>query len=206
MRFTLLSVVLAAGLAGCASGPMPSSSESQETVDVRARLSMGGCKPQLADAVLGLDNPRLEQEVAFQCLQEGQLTLVERVLSDYSARHHDAPNPDYSDYLLALTDYVRFELAEGDATEQLVAGRRAHNQLVAFVRAYPDSAYRSEVAPRLEALHEGMAKAEYRLAMADIETGRREMGASRLRYIVREYPRTTAATDAKLWLEQRLGP
>jgi hypothetical protein len=51
-----------------------------------------------------------------------------------------------------------------------------------------------------------MARAEYRLAMTDIEKGRREMGASRLRYVVREYPRSAAAVDARRWLEQRLAP
>jgi TolA-binding protein len=49
-----------------------------------------------------------------------------------------------------------------------------------------------------------MARAEYRLALGDIEKGRRETGAARLRYIAREYPRSAAATDAKRWLEQRL--
>lgn len=205
MRLTLLLILLT-GLAGCATGPASSRSPDPEAVDIRARLSLGGCEPELADAVWRLDHPGLEQEVAFQCLQEGQLDIVERLLDGYNDRHRNAPNPDYSVYLLALTDFVRFQLAEGDAMQQLIAGRRAHDQLVAFVRAYPESAYRAEVAPRLEALHEGMARAEYRLAMGNLEKGRREMGASRLRYVVREYPRSAAATDARRWLEQRLIP
>lgn len=205
MRMTLVIVAVAL-VAGCATGTARNTSTSPEVVDIRTKLSMGGCDAMVADQVLPLGNPGLEQEVAFQCLQDGQLGTVERLLAGYEGRHDNAPNPDYSDYLLALTDFVRFDLAEGDAVEQLKAGRRAHDGLVTFVRAYPESAYRAEVAPRLEALHEGMARAEYRLAMGEIEKGRREVGASRLRYVVREYPRSAAATDAKRWLEQRLVP
>lgn len=205
MRLTLFIVAMAL-VSGCATNAARNSSTSPEVVDIRARLSMGPCEPMVADQVLRLGNPGLEQEVAFKCLQDGQLGTVERLLGGYSDRHVNAPNPDYSDYLLALTDFVRFELAEGDAVEQLKAGRRAHDLLVSFVRTYPESAYRAEVAPRLEALHEGMARAEYRLAMGEIEKGRREAGASRLRYVAREYPRSSAAADAKRWLEQRLAP
>lgn len=205
MRCALM-LILFATLVGCAANPARSLSEDPETVDIRARLSLGGCDAQLVEQLLRLRSPGLEQEAAFQCLQEGQLVIVERLLGGYKERHDNAPNPDYSDYLLALTDFVRFELAEGDASEQLTAGRRAHDRLVDFVRSYPQSAYRTEVAPRLEALHEGMARAEYRLAMGEIEKRRREIGASRLRYIAREYPRSSAASDAKRWLEQRLVP
>lgn len=205
MRLTLTLVLLAA-LTGCATNQAQTNSADPRAVDVRAKLTLSGCEPDLAEQVLPLDDPELEQEAAFRCLQDGQLLTVERLLEGYKKRHANPPSPDYSDYLLALTDFVRFELAEGDPGEQLLAGRRSHDQLVAFVREYPESTYRTEVAPRLEALHEGMARAEYRLAMGDIEKGRREMGASRLRYVVREYPRSVAATDAKRWLEQRLIP
>ncbi len=205
MRLTLIMLVVAI-VTGCATGTARNSAPSKEVVDVKAKLSMGSCDPMLADQVLPLDNPGLEQEAAFLCLQNGQLGTVERLLEGYKDRHADAPNPDYSDYLLALTDFVRFELAEGDAVAQLTAGRRAHDRLVTFVRTYPESAYRPEVAPRLETLHEGMARAEYRLAIGEIEKGKRELGASRLRYVAREYPRSAAAADAKRWLEQRSTP
>lgn len=202
----MLPLLITAALTGCATTAQQSPVNGAAAVDIRAKLSLSGCEPRLADQVLALNDPGLEQEVAFSCLQDGQLTTVERLLTGYQERHGSPTNPDYSDYLLALTDYVRFELAEGDATAQLKAGRRAHDQLVTFVRTYPESAYRDEVAPRLESLHEGMARAEYRLAMGDIEKGRREMGAARLRYVVREYPRSAAAVDARRWLEQRLIP
>lgn len=202
----MLPFFIAVTLTGCATGSGQGPASNSQTVDIRAKLSLSGCEPQLADRVLALESPSLEQEAAFQCLQDGQLATVERLLTGYQERHDNPPNPDYSVYLLALTDFVRFELAEGDAPAQLTAGRKAHDQLVAFVRAYPESAYRAEVAPRLEALHEGMARAEYRLAMTDIEKGRRELGASRLRYVVREYPRSAASVDARRWLEQRLTP
>ncbi len=205
MRSTVF-LILVASLVGCATGPARGPSDDAASVDVRARLSLGGCEPELADQVLRLDNPGLEQEAAFQCLQEGQLAALGQLLTGYQSRHDSPPNPDYSDYLLALAEFVRFELAEGDASEQLTAGRRAHDRLVMFVRAYPQSAYRTEVAPRLATLHEGMAGAEYRLAMSAIEKGRRELGTSRLRYIAREYPRSSAATDARRWLEQHLAP
>jgi outer membrane protein assembly factor BamD len=203
MRVILLLTLLAS-LMGCAATSTRGPAEDPEAVEVRARLSLGGCEPQLADQILRLEDPGLEHEAAFQCLQQGQLATVERLLSGYQERHAQAPNADYSMYLLALTDFARFELAQGDADEQLRAGRHAHDGLVVFVRLYPESVYRTEVAPRLKTLHEGMARAEYRLALGDIEKGRRETGAARLRYIAREYPRSAAATDAKRWLEQRL--
>lgn len=202
----MLPLLFVVALGGCATGAKQNLATDARAVDIKAKLSLSGCAPDMADQVLDLRNPALEQEAAFRCLQDGQLTTVERLLTGYRDRHDNPPNPDYSEYLLALTDFVRFELAEGDAASQLKAGRKSHDQLVAFVRNYPESAYRNEVAPRLETLHEGMARAEYRLAMTDIEKGRREMGASRLRYVAREYPRSAAAVDARRWLEQRLAP
>ncbi|MFN3579305.1 MAG: outer membrane protein assembly factor BamD [Pseudomonas sp.] len=205
MRVILLLAFMI-GLVGCASTPKSAGVDEAALVDVRAKLSMGRCDQELANEIRALNNPQLEQEAAYICLQQGQLLTVERLLGDYVTRHGNAPNVDYSVYLLALTEFIRFELAEGDANDRLSIGRRAHEAFVSFVRRYPESAYRPEVAPRLEMLHEGMAKADYQLAIADIEAGRREVGASRLRYVVQQYPRSDAARDASRWLEQRTTP
>ncbi|MGB3596990.1 MAG: outer membrane protein assembly factor BamD, partial [Pseudomonas neustonica] len=75
-----------------------------------------------------------------------------------------------------------------------------HAQLTGFIRHYPESAYRSEIVPRLETLLEGMAQAEYDLAMLDVETGQRERGEARLRYLTQYYPRSKAAVEAQHWL------
>lgn len=208
MRIMLL-MMLVTGLAGCAN-TLPQSGparvDNAALVDARAKLGLGRCSLELANEILALRSPGLEQEAAYTCLQQGQIPAVERLLSDFETRHPSATNQDYSAYLRALAEFIRFELAEGDDQDRLVVGRRAHDGLVAFVRQYPDSAYRQEVAPRLEALHEGMAGAEFGLAMADIESGRRELGASRLRYVVEQYPRSDAATAAGRWLEQQMTP
>ncbi|WP_022963362.1 outer membrane protein assembly factor BamD [Halopseudomonas pelagia] len=208
MRIILL-IMLAIGLAGCATTatqPRGEAVDNAALVDARAKLGLGRCSLELANEILALRNPGLEQEAAYTCLQQGQIPAVERLLADFQTRHPNATNQDYSAYLRALAEFVRFELVEGDDQERLTVGRRAHDGLVGFVRQYPDSAYRQEVAPRLEALHEGMAGAEYGLAMADIESGRRELGASRLRYVVEQYPRSDAASAASRWLEQRVIP
>lgn len=204
MRIILLSM-LVMGLAGCATTATPSRVETVDNaalLDARAKLGLGRCSLELANEILAVRNPGLEQEAAYTCLQQGQIQAVERLLADFQTRHPDANNQDYSAYLRALAEFVRFELTEGDDQDRLAVGRRAHDGLVAFVRQYPDSAYRQEVAPRLEALHEGMASAEYALALADIESGRRELGASRLRYVVEQYSRTDAASAASRWLAQ----
>ncbi|MFO7704853.1 MAG: outer membrane protein assembly factor BamD [Halopseudomonas sp.] len=208
MRIILL-MMLAMGLAGCATTATQSRLETVDNaalLDARAKLGLGRCSLELANEIVALRNPGLEQEAAYTCLQQGQIPAVERLLADFQARHPNAANQDYSAYLRALAEFVRFELAEGDDQDRLAVGRRAHDGLVAFVRQYPDSAYRQEVAPRLEALHEGMAGAEYGLAMADIESGRGELGTSRLRYVVDQYPRSDAATAASRWLDQSAAP
>ena len=195
MRVILL-IMLAVGIAGCATTGNNARMDTMDNaalVDARAKLGLGRCDLELANEILALGYPGLEQ-------------AVERLLTDFQARHPAAANLDYSAYLLALAQFIRFELAEGDDQARLTTGRRAHDGLVAFVRQYPESSYRQEVAPRLEALHEGMASAEYGLALADIEAGRRELGAKRLRYVVQNYSRSDAASSAKQWLEQRATP
>lgn len=208
MRIILL-VGLMMVLAGCATtstSPRTQTVDNAALVDARAKLGLGRCSLELANEILAVGNAGLEQEAAYTCLQQGQVDAVERLLADFSTRHPNATNQDYSAYLRALAEFIRFELAEGDDQNRLALGRHAHDGLVAFVRQYPDSAYRQEVAPRLEDLHEGMASAEYGLAMTDIETGRRDVGAARLRYVVEQYPRSDAASAAGRWLEQRAVP
>jgi outer membrane protein assembly factor BamD (BamD/ComL family) len=197
----VMAAILLAGVTGCAGMAQTDQQRHAQTADVRAKLSLGGCDTALAEQILPLRNPALEQEAAFACLQQGELRAVERLLGDYQTRHVDPPFPDYSAYLLALTDLVRFEAALGDDRERLAIGRNAHQALVQFVRAYPDSSYRSEVAPRLEQLLEGMARAEYQLAQLALETQARDQGIARMRYIVEQYPRSSAARDANRWLD-----
>lgn len=208
MRVILL-MTLAIGLAGCATtsnNARMNTVDNAALVDARAKLGLGRCDLELANEILAVGYPGLEQEAAYTCLQQGQLQTAERLLTGFQVRHPAAANLDYSAYLLALAEFIRFELVEGDYQSRLTIGRRAHDGLVALLRQYPESAYRQEVAPRLEALHEGMASAEYGLALADIEAGRRELGEKRLRYVVQNYARSDAASSASRWLEQRAGP
>lgn len=194
----VLAVVL--GLAGCASSTVNQQEHSSAVADARARLGMGQCTMNLAQQVHQLSDPQLDLEAAYLCLQQGELPPLELVLEDFAKRHPDAPYQDYASYLQAMVPFVRFEMAVGDDQERLRLGRQAHAQLTGFIRHYPESAYRSEIVPRLEALLEGMAQAEYNLAMLDIETGQRERGESRLRYLRQYYPRSKAAVEAQRWL------
>ncbi len=198
---TLFLAAALIGLAGCAGMAQNEQQRGALVADVRAKLGLGGCDIALAEQILPLRDPALEQEAAFTCLQQGELEAVERLLVNYTDRHAQPPYPDYSAYLLALTDLVRFQSAIGDDSQRLAIGRRAHENLVRFVRAYPNSSYRADAAPHLEQLHEGMARAEYHLAQLSLETQAREEGVQRLRYIVEQYPRSSAARDASRWLD-----
>jgi len=202
--FPFLMVVFTA-LTGCSGISQQAQQKSAALADVRAKLSFGSCNIAVAEQVMSLKEPALEQETAYLCLQQGELEAAEKLLAGYSERHVDPPFPDYAAYLLALTDFVRFESSIGDDEERLARGRIAHDNLVRFVRLYPNSAYRSEVAPRLAELQEGMARAEYQLAHIAIESGAGESGAARLKYVVRQYPRSAAAKDAGRWLENHSG-
>lgn len=194
----LLAVLL--GLAGCASSTVKQQEQSSAVADARARLGMGQCNMNLAQQVHQLSDPQLDLEAAYLCLQQGQLPPLELVLEDFAKRHPDAPYQDYASYLQAMVPFARFEMAAGDDQERLRVGREAHAQLTGFIRHYPESAYRSEIVPRLETLLEGMAQAEYDLAMLDVETGQRERGEARLRYLTQYYPRSKAAVEAQHWL------
>jgi len=197
-RVMVVAVVLA--LTGCASAKVTQQAEDAEIADARARLGLGQCNMNLAQQVHQLSNPELDLEAAYLCLQQGQLAPLELVLEDFDKRHPDAPYQDYAAYLQAMVPFVRFELAAGDGQERLRVGREAHAQLTGFIRHFPESAYRSEIVPRLETLLEGMARSEYDLAMMDIEIGNRERGEARLRYLTNSYPRSKAAVEAQAWL------
>lgn len=201
MSRKFMVLFMLATLVGCSSMSHNDRQRSEAIADARAKLSMGRCSMALARQVVDVKEPALEQETAYLCLQQGDLEAVKVLLSDYDSRHVDPPFPDYSAYLLALTDFVRFESSAGDAQQRLALGRQAHNHMARFVRAYPESSYRHEIAPRLEQLHEGMARAEYQLAQSAIEANDIESGKSRLNYVVKTYPRSAAAKDAARWLE-----
>ncbi|MEH6564826.1 MAG: outer membrane protein assembly factor BamD [Halopseudomonas sp.] len=196
----LCIVAVVVGLAGCTSSVVKQQEQSSAVADARARLGLGQCDMNLAQQVHQLSDPELDLEAAYLCLQQGKLPPLELVLDDFNKRHPNAPYQDYAAYLQAMVPFVRFELAAGDDQERLRAGRDAHAQLTGFIRHYPDSAYRSEIVPRLESLLEGMARSEYNLAMLDIETGQRERGEARLRYLAQSYPRSKAAVEAQQWL------
>jgi len=95
---------------------------------------------------------------------------------------HRQPNANHQDYLRricgALQNSSRFELAEAMIRTDLALGRHAarFGGSGAFVRRIQTSAYRQEVAPRLEDLHEGMGASEYGLAMPISKRVRRGRG------------------------------
>lgn len=200
MRLMVLMVVLA-GLSGCA-GMASQPGNDSELADVRAKIALGRCDEGLVSGLQQQKVPELDQEAAYVCLQRGELEAVEQLLGDYSTRHRNPPHPEYSAYLLALTQQLRFELAEDD-TQRLREGRAAHARYAEFARTYPDSEYRTEVGPRLNTLLDEMASAEYRLAQAAVSAGDRSTAQARMQYIVRHYPLSRAARQASDWLEAR---
>lgn len=198
MRVYAVLIVLA-GLAGCAGTGSHSGNEAGLT-DARAKISLGRCDDGLVADLRRHKAPELEQQAAYVCLQQGELDAVGMLLKGYSQRHAKAPYPDYSAYLLALAQMARFELTADDQPKRLQEGRKAHAQLTEFVRSYPESEYRTEVAPRLRTVLEDMAQTEYQLATQALEQGDRQAGIARMDYVSRSYSQTAAGRDAVAWL------
>lgn len=195
----LLAVLI--GLHGCAGLGQGDTQRSADMADVRAKLGLGGCDQRLVQQTLSLKQPELEQEAAYVCLQQGELGLVDQLLSGFDQRYAAPPHADYAAYLAALAEFMRFESTVDDAQQRLQAGRAAHAALVRFVREHPDSEYRSEVAPRLQRILEGMALAEFELAELAALNGDLDSAEARMRYVTRQYARTEAAKQARKWLE-----
>ena len=198
MRLTVLLVLLA-GLTGCASMTTQSGNEAGLT-DVRAKIALGRCDDGLVTSLSRSKAPELEQEAAYICLQQGKLEAVEQLLKDYTKRHPNGPHPDYSAYLMALAQQVRFELTETDELARIREGRITHQRYADFVRSYPESEYRSEVGPRLNTLLEDMASTEYRLALKTAGEGDMQTAQARMSYIVRYYPHSRVVRDVNDWL------
>lgn len=203
MRLMILLAVLVS-LAGCA-GMTAHSGNDAALADVRAKITLGRCDEGLVESLARHPAPELEQEAAFICLQQGEVEAVERLLTGYDRRHRNAPHPDYSAYLLALAQQVRFELADGDDAAQITEGRKAHQRYAEFVHRYPESEYRNDVGPRLNRLLEDMAQAEYRLAQTALEAGDAAQAEARMRYVLRYYPHSSVARHASDWLEHAAG-
>ena len=79
-------------------------------------------------------------------------------------------------------------------------GREAHRRYADFARSYPESEYRTEVGPRLNALLEEMAQAEYSLAREAELAGDMQDAEARMRYLLRYYPLSSVARQASDWL------
>lgn len=203
MKRTSMLLVVMATLSGCAGLGQSDAQRSSTLADIKAKLGLGRCDMSLAEDVLSMRRPALEQEAAYLCLQKGELDVVEHLLEGFHKRYPDAAYADYSAYLAALNLFMRFEASLGDEQQRLATGRAAHAALVGFVRKYPQSEYRSEVAPRLQQILEGMAMAELGLARELAEAGDPAGAEARMRYLISGYPLTEAASDARAWLELR---
>lgn len=200
MRSYVLLLLLA-GLTGCA-GMASQQGNEAGLADARAKISLGRCDDGLVADLRRHKAPELEQQAAYVCLQQGEIVAVESLLQDYTKRHVNPPYPDYSAYLLALAQYARFELMAEEDAMRLQEGRKVHARFAEFVRRYPDSEYRSEVAPHLYELLQAMAVSEYRLAMQAIEAGDLQTGEARMRYIARHYAHTESGRNANQWLDR----
>jgi len=196
----MVLLVMLAGLAGCA-GMASQPGDNAALADVRAKIALGRCDDGLIAGLKQNRAPELEQEAAYICLQQGEVEAVEQLLTDYGKRHRNGPHPDYSAYLLALAQQVRFELTETDDLARLREGRETHQRYADFVHRYPESEYRHDVGPRLNTLLEEMAQAEYRLAQTAAQSGDMQSAQARMQYVLRYYPHSTVARQASDWLE-----
>jgi outer membrane protein assembly factor BamD (BamD/ComL family) len=201
VKRTSVLLVMLVSLGGCAGMGQSDAQRSSTLADIKAKLGLGRCDMALAEDVLSMRRPELEQEAAYLCLQKGELNVVDRLLDGFHKRYPDAPHADYSSYLAALSLFTRFEASLDDEPRRLATGRAAHAALVGFVRKYPESQYRGEVAPRLQQILEGMALAEFELAREAADAGDPASAEARMRYVVSGYPRTEAADNARAWLE-----
>lgn len=200
MRLCVVLLLLA-GLAGCASTGSQQRHE-EGLIDARAKISMGRCDTKLVADLRRHKAPELEQQAAYVCLQQGEVVAVETLLEDYQKRHVEPPYPDYSAYLMTLAQLARFEMTTDDDALRLKEGRKVHARFADFVRRYPESDYRTEVAPHLHELLEEMAGAEYRLAMQAVEAGDRQTAEQRMGYIARYYSHTESGREANAWLDR----
>lgn len=225
---SIVLLALLAGLTGCA-GLTAQSGDEPGLADVRAKIAMGRCDDGLVAGLGRYKVPELEQEAAYICLQQGEIAAVEKLLENYTTAQQQAyapstdyptssqpvrpravstqtqkqaPHADYSAYLLALAQQLRFDMAEGDDLARIREGRVAHQRYADFVRSYPESEYRSEVGPRLNALFEEIASSEHRLALQAAEAGDLQTAHARMSYIARYYPHSRVARDANDWLEK----
>lgn len=198
-------IVLALSLTGCAGNQVRSQGQEAALADVRARLAMGQCDTALTQQVQSLGAPAVLLEAAYQCLTLARLDVAQVLVDSYRQQGEAVSEADYAAYLAALIPYARFELARGDSQLQLQLGREAHAALTGFVRAHPQSGYRAEMVPRVQAVLEGMARAEYDLAVLDQERGDLARAKARMRYVQRGYPRSAAAADATAWLLDNQG-
>lgn len=107
-------MALALVLGGCAGNRVSQPSDSS-LADLRARLSMGQCTPELSNEVVAAQQASLHLEAAYQCLTNGRLDLSEQLLVDYQNHFAQRADQDYAAYLAALIPYARFELAAGDS-------------------------------------------------------------------------------------------
>ena len=196
---SMVVLVMLAGLAGCA-GIGPQTGNEAALADVRAKISLGRCDEGLIAGLNRTKAPELEQEAAYICLQQGEAQAVDALLKDYHKRHRNGPHPDYSAYLLTLAQQLRFELTVDDDVARLREGREAHRRYADFARSYPQSEYRTDVGPRLNALLEDMAQAEYRLARDAELAGDMQSAEARMRYLLRYYPLSSVARQASDWL------
>ena len=200
---SIVLLVLLAGLAGCA-GMNGQTVEEPGLADVRAKIALGRCDEGLVAGLKRYKAPELEQEAAYICLQQGEIEAVEQLLKHYTTEpQHNTLHADYSVYLLALAQQLRFDMTEDDDLARIREGRVAHQRYADFVRSYPESEYRSEVGPRLNSLLEEMANAEHRLALKAAEAGDMQAAQARMSYIARYYPHSRVAREANDWLERQ---
>ncbi|OZG71505.1 outer membrane protein assembly factor BamD [Hahella sp. CCB-MM4] len=214
----MIIITLVAGLAACASGPPEILSEREYYDKAKTALD----NRNFLEASRHLED--LETYHPFgRYAEQAQLDLI---YARYSALdpegaaaaaerfirlHPESPHVDYAYYIKGLASYYadvslsgRYFPLNMDARDPGRA-KEAFQDFSTLVSQFPDSPYAADAEKRMVALKNRLAEYELVVAQYYIRRQAYVAAASRVQYIIENYPETTAAPDALAYAVELYG-
>ena len=117
---------------------------------------------------------------------------------DFEERHPTNEAIPYVMFQTGMCYYKQIDTIDRDAGN-------ATNAIYSFsklLRAFPNSSYQDEAMTRIKAARNFLANHEFYVASYSERTGAYEEAEARLEYLLKEYPESTIAPQAKILLEQ----
>ncbi|MCW8826836.1 MAG: outer membrane protein assembly factor BamD [Gammaproteobacteria bacterium] len=211
LKAILLSLVIASTF-GCAS------IETDETADWNARQFYQQAQEaiKIGDFESAIDYFS-KLEARFPYGHYAQQAQLETAYIHYKAEEPDAAiaaadrfiklhplhkSVDYAYYLRGLASYNlvpdTFERWTGqDRSERdPQRARESFNYFRVLVTRFPETKYRAEAIKRMQSLRNSLAKHEIHVAKYYLRRGTHLAAANRAKYVIENYPKTPAVTDA----------